>query len=698
MQYANLLILPLIFLVPGYILYQIFWDKKSKLYFLDFVFLIVLGSILTSGLFGLLLAELGVFSLQNLTLALLFAIILSIVNFRIHLGLRFPKPTINPISGSLTVLVLFAAFLFLKPYPWILGGRDQGVYVNTGVNIANTGSIIIHDSMLEKMSNPSKDVFYMIEKRPEVLKEIKYEGLQFPGFYVTDKDRGEIKPQFFYLYPIWIAIFYSFFGLELSLYLTPIFAIMAVVAVFIFTRTIFKDQTALVATLLLTLNFAQIWYAREPSTEILTQLLLFSGLLTFIAFERSHNRYFGIIAALSFGEALLTRVDSFYFLPPLALYLFYLWFSKKLDKKNILYFILPVTLLSTYAFINAFFLSAPYTFDIIRKSNPGILPLITRHFEITLTLTFLFLLSLLFFARFRSKIFLKLSHFRSFLLYARYPLSIIIIAVVFYSLFIMPNEEIPDSYNFVKLSWYLNGLYGIALAVFGAILLLYKKPYNESYLFLLIMVIYTTSFVSNPRIYPDQPWWIRRFLPVVIPSFLICIAYTITEIYRIRVRNIQIGRAVALLLLITLSLLFLQSDYPLLNHVEYEGAIQHVAYIQNITAADSILLFPNKSWVALKLSTPMNYIFGRKSFIIYNQNYPILVKQIKEWNNEGRKVYFINPSDEVKNNLQKLGVSLTFKEGRYLTVPLMGEGTQSGFPQNITQRRIDYKLFEINTP
>lgn len=502
---SALFLVPLIFLVPGYVLCYICRDKKLKFGFLDTLFLVILGSILLSGWLGLILAELGFFSIWNLALLLLITLIPLIVKFHVRFDSRLlPPPTLTPFSFSLLLLMILAGFLFLKPYPWIVGGRDQGVYVNTGINIAKTGSILIHDSVLGNMSNSSKSVFYSLETKPEVLNETRYQGSEFPGFYITDKDKGEITPQFFYLYPTWVAIFYSIFGLELCLYVTPILALLALLSVFFLGKTLFNEKVALLSSLLLTLNFAQIWYAREPSTEILTQLLIFSGLTTLILFNRNPKKYLGILSAFCFGEAFLTRISTIYLAIPLVSLIAYLRLREKLRKEH-LYFIIPLGILSLHAVLSAVFISTPYTFDIYRFAFSDIRSLIQNQPYLIEACSIVAVLVLIFLDSRRKWISRQLSRLRGFTKYSQHLLSFLLIIAVLYSFFIRPTEGVPESYNLIKLSWYLGGLFGIVLAALGLMIAFYKKPYAETYLFLGVMLVYSVYFIANAEISLDHP-------------------------------------------------------------------------------------------------------------------------------------------------------------------------------------------------
>lgn len=176
--------LPLIFFVPGYITYNTLVKEKLNLGFFEVVYPQILASILISGWIGLILAELGYFSLLNLLFLLIILSVFLLWKKKIKFTIKsYPKPKLNREPLLLIVILLIAIGLFFHPYEWIKGGRDPGVYVNTGVNIAKTGSIIIHDPIMEGMDDSTKKIFYQFKTNPEVLKKIKFDGKQFPGFY-----------------------------------------------------------------------------------------------------------------------------------------------------------------------------------------------------------------------------------------------------------------------------------------------------------------------------------------------------------------------------------------------------------------------------------------------------------------------------------------------------------------------------------
>jgi len=61
-------------------------------------------------------------------------------------------------------------------------------------------------------------------------------------------------------------------------YLAPVLGLFSLLAVYLAVREFWDRVVALAATFLLAVNLVEIWQARLPTAEILSQFLLFSGL------------------------------------------------------------------------------------------------------------------------------------------------------------------------------------------------------------------------------------------------------------------------------------------------------------------------------------------------------------------------------------------------------------------------------------
>jgi hypothetical protein len=653
----SLISIPLIFFIPGFLLYGHF-SKKNAIPdlldsgFADGFFIQILVSILISGCIGLILAQLGLFSLFYLDLTILCGCLIIIGIFKPLQNLSdMPKPQLNKTSFSLIAILFIALALFFHPYPWIVGGRDPGVYVNTGINIANTGKIIIHDSFMANLDSITQKLFYTIETQPAILNNISYQGIQFPGFYITNAQTGEIVPQFFYLWPVWIAIFHSIFGLDGALYCTPFFAILALLSVYFTGKILYNNIAGLFASLILALNFAQIWYARYPTSEIFTMFIIFSGIFAFLIFMKTRSPMYSCLAAVCFGELLLTRIDAFLIIiPPLILIIGSGILGK--FKKEHLAFLIPFIVFSAYAIVVAFGVSAPYTFDILNAFQVS--SILSKNIlnlsGFLVAFLFIFFLTM---SLWRKKLADRVRKFsllfdnlinnkRIFDIFTSVVTTLLMIYIL-YNYFIRTTGNVnADSFNFVKLSLYTAGFAGITATVIGIIILFRKKPFINQMFFLSIFAIFAVYQISSSNISTDHPWWVRRYLPVVIPSMIICMGSCLAwmcspNLFDGKYRVLRQGTVCILLMLIIVPQGI--TDSSILFYSEYYPAIQEINAIAQKFDQDSIIVYKN-NYFTDKIATPLYYIYNKT--IVNNTPSSESLRIFRNWTESGKTIYVID--------------------------------------------------------
>lgn len=132
--------------------------------------------------------------------------------------------------GWVLPVFVIAGVVFFQPYEYIDGGWDPVSYINTGVHIARTGGVIYKDDIVD----------------------------EYPGLYIKDRDKGLVAPQFFHLYPVWIAIFYKLFGLKGVFYVNPFFALLNVILLFLIGKKVMGKRYGIFSALLLSLNVIEI--------------------------------------------------------------------------------------------------------------------------------------------------------------------------------------------------------------------------------------------------------------------------------------------------------------------------------------------------------------------------------------------------------------------------------------------------------
>ncbi len=100
-------------------------------------------------------------------------------------------------------IVALGAWLYFPPSEYIIGGKDPGTYINEGVQIAQRGSLVIHDADVAAVPARFRGLFF------PSYHSASYYSLRFMGFFVEIPDGGQVVGQFPQLYPASIAIGYA---------------------------------------------------------------------------------------------------------------------------------------------------------------------------------------------------------------------------------------------------------------------------------------------------------------------------------------------------------------------------------------------------------------------------------------------------------------------------------------------------------
>lgn len=213
----------------------------------------------------------------------------------------------------LVLLTLLCLFFRLPAYHYILGGQDEGVYVNMAQHIVDTGGISAQDIPLGKLDdNPSLKNTYLQDNRGP----INY----LPGIYVSDQTSPNLQFQFYHLFPVWMAIFAGLFGAKFGVYALTFFGWLSIVFIYKLALAIScSRRVGLVAGLLLALSPLHVFFSKFPVTEVPT--LAFS-LMAFAYLVQFRNSGEGVrstrllwLSGLSFGALFFTRISGFMYMP-----------------------------------------------------------------------------------------------------------------------------------------------------------------------------------------------------------------------------------------------------------------------------------------------------------------------------------------------------------------------------------------------
>ncbi len=695
----------LLLLLPGY-LTRLAWfprlpsDEPQDA--LSFLVEVLLFSLVWTGGWGVVLAHLGWFSLTGLWLISLgygiaVGVWLRAAGRPLSVPLRVDWRSGVPV---LFILVLGSVFFF-RPHEFIFGGADAGVYVNLGANIARTGAWRIRDPVIAQLPSELYPGVFR-EHPPSMIPQY----VPLPGTYLTDGSTGEVTPQFYPLHPVWLAIFYAIGGLRLSLFATPLWGLLACVMVYFAGKASFGFRVGLLSATLLILTATQIWFSRYPTAEVLTQLLLFGGLYAFARHldQSQRSSWWGVLAGLALGQALLVRLDLYFLLAVPLGYGVYLRLERRFDR-GYWAFTIPFLLQLVYSLTFAVSRTWPYFYNVYSFSLRA-LPMFWPYLVGAGILGILGVIAV------ESRVFGRWEErdgLRRVWRWGARSLAVVVLLLAVYGYFVRPHlanpvasyyywygdHQVPnvEQFNFVRLGWYLTPL-GLVLAVAGAILVLWRDLDARTTLLMGMGLFFSVLFIHSSRNNPHHIYVMRRYVPVVIPFFMMMAAYALDAI---GICCVGYRRWVASALTILLAAWLLYNARVVVRHVEYAGLVdQFRELVQMLGDEPAVILFNDARPVssAATVGTPLRYIQGFTVLDLQETHLdvPLLAEQVKGWQADGQQVWVV---------AGEASVPLLFRDWRCehradveLRYPVL-EATYEHFPRQVWWGTMPLRICEL---
>jgi hypothetical protein len=207
------------------------------------------------------------------------------------------------------VLIIGVALLFrLPPFEYVLGGQDQGVYVNMAMELAKSGGLDPSDKVIQVLADGHMRALYTQQN---------YSTAYLPGVYGSPQGHTF---QFYHLFPVWLALFSGSGDTGLAVFALTFFSLLSLLAFYRLTYLISGNfRAAFIGTLLIAISPLHAFFSKFPVTEIPTlafSLLSFGFLVTYLKepMGLAGKRSLALsIAAM--GLVFMTRISGFVYMP-----------------------------------------------------------------------------------------------------------------------------------------------------------------------------------------------------------------------------------------------------------------------------------------------------------------------------------------------------------------------------------------------
>lgn len=607
---------------------------------------------------------------------------------RLRLGASAPRPTLGVLVPM--ALVALCACLFFPPAEYIIGGKDPGVYINEGIQIGQRGALITRDPLIAAVPVAFRDLFYPSHGNDA------YYSVRFMGFFIMDPDQGTVVGQFPHLFPLWVAIGYGLYGLTGALHVLGACAALGVLGLFFVGARLTGRTAAAGGAALLAVSVVQVWFARYPNAEMLTQALLLGGLLAFARAHVDEDVFFAPVAALLLGLLLFARFDAV---------LAYLGVSLALAALVVAGRPLHALFLGPFAAM----LAAGVTYLLLVMRPYAARPVAFFENLGAWTIGGTLLVALAGLAVLLGLTRTAAARTRLVTWAPRVLAAVMLAAAVYAFFFRVPGGRLAvhDANSLRMFAWYLHPA-GIGAALIGLSLVAWRRFWTDP-AFVLVACVYALFVFYKVQIVPEHFWLARRFVPMIMPSALLFAAAAVLTGFTgplmpggrvgvFRATGDRVARtAIRLVLLVLLASGLIASTRPILAHVEYEGIIPRIeALARRFGDRDLLVIESRNASDVHVLALPLAYIYARQVLVLTNPkpNKAVFADFLDWARPRYDHVYFLGGGGTDLLS-RRFGVSVVASER--FQIPEY-ESLQNAYPTHVRYKEFDFGIYRFTPP
>lgn len=601
--------------------------------------------------------------------------------------LRMPEARhVSWVAAIPLLLILLCGWRFFPPAEYVMGGKDPGVYINEGIQIAQRGALVIQEPVIATVPAFARHLFLPRSLDFGGNPRTDFDAVRFMGFFIKDADRGTVVGQFPHLFPASIAIGYGIDGLTGARRTTGVWALLGVLALYFAGARLFGPMTGGAAATLLALHVAQLWFARYPNSEVVMQALLFAALLAYARAHVDGDRFFAPVAGALLGLMLFLRFDAVLVIAAFGaagtLGVFagqrlLPGFALPLAGAGILAVAYLLGPMRAYVDLYIVFLSHLPAWQYAALGASGLLGAWllaagARH------------------APFAGRV-------RQFV---PLGLALLLVGAAAYALLLRhPAGRLAahDAYALRTFADLYVTVPGLIAALTGFWLLARTRFWKDPALFITV-ALFSLFLFYKIRIVPEHFWMARRFIPVILPGTLLFAAAaafaTATAGQRSRLLRWSVGG----IFIAMLGAHYLRVSSPVLPHTEYEGLIPRLEALANRFAPSDLIIVEGRdanSDVHV-LGPPLAFIYDRHvlSLAPAQPDKPALAAFIAWARGRYSAVYFIGGGG---TDLLSNSYSLRPMGNERFQVPEF-EATRIGLPRVIRQKEFEYGIYAFDDP
>lgn len=502
-------------------------------------------------------------------------------------------------AGILAAILLVSAVQFFPGAPLAAKNRDPGVYINSAVAIARDGTTSIKDPVFDDVGREGvhvAEVDGQLDPRLVTsIGDLPWHKRTYRGFPVDPDDGTRLRPSFFHLWPATLATGYDLGGRTLMFNMTPVFMLTAVALLFLATRRAFGLVAATVTGSLLMVNMLEVWQAKFPTAEALSQFLYGGALLAVALALRTRSRTAAGVGGFLVGMGFVARPEGL-FVALFALGVVALLWALEAVDGRVIAFTVGLVPLFVFGLYEAYVEAADYSAS--QKGLPGF-RLVALGLVLIVVGAFVirFARSRRFTERLRQVPPARAAQWAG--------LAVAILLILFFAFAWFRPQILGTTYhidkegesaraydeiNLQRLSWFTSiPVMGFALLalLYGA----YRRWSATVWAVLLPGLLIMPVLIWEPRIAPNLMWWGRRYVPVVIPTLMMLAGAFAAFVWARRGdHQKQLRIATVAVVVVLCGLMFRHAD-DLWGHREFDGSMQVIDQLDDLAGDDDVFVW-----------------------------------------------------------------------------------------------------------
>jgi hypothetical protein len=589
-------------------------------------------------------------------------------------------PVVLPIA-----LVALGVWRFFPSAEYVIGGRDPGTYISEGIQIAQRGSLAIHDPVVAAVPDDLKSLFFAGSDDPNS------ESSRFKGFYVLSLRTAKIMGQFPHLFPASIAIGYGLGGLTGARLATGVWAIAGLLAVYFVGARLLGRPAAFAGAALLGLHVIQVWFARYPNSEIAMQALLFAAILALARAQQDDDPFFAPVAGALLAGLFFLRLDALLVLACVVMASGLAWLLD--GKRPRASFVLTLAVGTVAGLV---YLTGPL------RAYVGTPIYYFTHQPIGLVVAVL--------GGGAALVATLISLRRWFAAGARTAVPIVLTAIAIlaagYAYFLRQPDPITaikvrladhDAFAFrTFVDFYL--FWPALAAALAGLALVARRHFWRDPAFAIVFVSFSLVFFYKIRVFTDHFWMARRFATMILPGALLLAAAAAVGIAAGQWRGWRLARAVAgSVFLGWLGWQYAAAAAPVVRHVEYGGIIPYIERLAGQFTDRDLLIVegPRVTGDVHVFSVPLAYIYARNVLVLASEvpDKALLERFLRDATTKYARVFFIGGGGT--DLLSRRIVAVPVSDGR-TQVAEYAHTPWNVYPDGPRRKDFEYGIYEIS--